>query len=140
MSKVSVNLTLVRVVEGFTARPGDRLMITPSGHCLGVYTGAAAPLEAKAPKPVAKPKPAAKTRGVPSHRTEAARAAIDASVLELVRANPGIPSPEVANLLGLTGVDRKNLRANLKRLKARGALSMERVSSNSKSGYRLTAK
>ena len=114
MSKVSVKLTLVRVVEGFTARRDHQ--------------------------PVAKPKPAAKTRGVPSHRTEAARAAIDASVLELVRANPGIPSPEVANLLGLTGVDRKNLRANLKRLKARGALSMERVSSNSKSGYRLTAK
>lgn len=159
-AKLALNMALVRCAEDISARVGDYLIVSPTGHCLGVYTGKVekdpagpalpAPAAAKRGRPPKDMKKvlagskggtakaaAAAARGTASHRTEAYRARLDERILRLVQQQPGIATPDIAFRLKLDRKDRKNLRTHFFRLEKRGLVRYERAGANDKAGLAL---
>jgi hypothetical protein len=148
MAKLAMNMTLVRCAEDIQARAGDYLIVSPTGHCLGVYTGKVERDPAGPALPEVPPKNMkkvlagqkggrAKARGASSHRSEAERTALDERMLRVVRAHPGITTPELSGMLKLDNRLRKNMRTHLNRLEKRGLLRYEKAGHNDKYGFRL---
>jgi len=122
--KMQMDMVLVKVIEPLTAKPGDHLIVSPTGHCLGVYTGrveaTAAAMEQ--PKDVKKvlagqkggvmkaAAAATDSTGKGRWRSREEREELERKAIKLIRDNPGINSSALMDKLGLKGKARTSFR------------------------------